>query len=99
MKLCAHYLLEERVDGRTPDPVANFHLSNGARIDRINWLADVSEKGVEKSMGLMVNYRYELDEIEKNHEAYRSSGVAAGSRQVLSLLESTGQSTPDPRSG
>ncbi|HLB07135.1 MAG TPA: malonyl-CoA decarboxylase, partial [Alphaproteobacteria bacterium] len=69
--LCAHYLLEEkREDGEARDPVARFHLRNGARIERINWRADPSAKGLEQSYGMMVNYNYRLAEIEANHEAY-----------------------------
>jgi malonyl-CoA decarboxylase len=60
--------------------VAHFHLSNGARIERLNWLGDISAKGVQQSAGIMVNYLYRLGEIEANHEAYREEGrVAAGS--------------------
>lgn len=71
MRLCARYLMEEKgKSGRARDPVGNFHLSNGARMERLNWLADVSGKGIEQSAGLMINYQYRLDEIEKNHEAY-----------------------------
>ncbi|MGH7907015.1 MAG: malonyl-CoA decarboxylase domain-containing protein [Candidatus Binataceae bacterium] len=59
MRLCAHYLIDTRnADGGAADPVAHFHLSNGARIERINWMADLSPKGISQSYGLMVNYRY-----------------------------------------
>ena len=86
MRLCAEYLLVERDNGHAVDRVANFHLSNGARVERINWLADVSENGMERSAGLMVNYRYELDDIEKNHETYRANGEAIASPAVTQLL-------------
>jgi len=81
MRLCAHYLLQEKGrGGRAADPVAHFHLANGARVERLNWLGDVSEKGVQQSAGIMVNYLYRLADIETNHEAYRGEGeVAAGS--------------------
>ena len=55
---------------RSLDPVARFHLGNGARLERINWLADVSPKGLRQSLGLMVNYVYALEDVERNHESY-----------------------------
>jgi malonyl-CoA decarboxylase len=81
LRLCAHYLLQEKGrGGRAADPVAHFHLTNGARVERLNWLADVSAKGLQQSAGIMVNYLYRLADIEANHEAYRGEGeVAAGS--------------------
>ena len=85
--LAAHYFLIERsADQRSVDPVARFHLGNGARLERINWLADTSEKGLREAHGLMVNYRYDLGEIEKNHEAYADDGTVAASRAVRGLL-------------
>jgi malonyl-CoA decarboxylase len=74
MRLCARYFVSRRSDGFPVDPVARFHLKNGARLERINWLGDVSPKGLRQSAGLMVNYRYALDEIEANHEAYMREG-------------------------
>ena len=88
MRACAHYVLGERREGRALDPVANFHLSNGARVERINWLADVSPKGLEQSLGLMVNYRYDLAQIEANHEAYQANGEVRVSSDVRRLIES-----------
>lgn len=72
MRLCADYLVNARKGTRALDPVANFHLRNGARIERLNWLADTSAKGMEQSAGMMVNYYYKLSDIEKNHENYIS---------------------------
>ena len=66
--------------------MANFHLSNGARVERINWLADTSEKGLEQSAGMMVNYRYVLSSIEENHENYRTTGEAAASPEIEALF-------------
>ncbi len=87
MALAAHYFLTAKSpDNRPVDPVARFHLGNGARLERINWLGDVSEKGLREGHGLMVNYRYELKEIERNHEAFANDGVIAASRGVRSLL-------------
>ena len=87
-RLCARYLASEKVDGRALDRVCHFHLSNGARIERINWLGDVSPKGLAQSAGMMVNYRYKLDEIEANHEAYTSDGTVALAGAVRRLLKS-----------
>ena len=87
MALAADYFLTARSrDNRPVDPVARFHLGNGARLERINWLADTSEKGLREAHGLMVNYRYDLTEIEKNHEAYAQDGTVAASRAVRGLL-------------
>ncbi|MBI3505649.1 MAG: malonyl-CoA decarboxylase family protein [Proteobacteria bacterium] len=86
-RLCARYLTEaKRPDGRALDPVAHFHLSNGARIERINWRADTSAKGIKQSAGLMVNYLYRLADIEANHEAYAEDGTLAVSSSVRTLL-------------
>ena len=87
MALAAVYFLSARsADGRPVDPVARFHLGNGARLERINWLADVSERGLRDAHGLMVNYCYELSDIAKNHEAYAFDGTVAASRAVKSLM-------------
>ncbi len=87
MRLCARYLLRVKQNGRACDPVAHFHLSNGARIERINWLADTSRRGIDQSAGLMVNYRYKLDDIEKNHEAYSGNGKVVTATTVRRLLK------------
>jgi malonyl-CoA decarboxylase len=80
--LCAHYLLEAK-DGQEPlDPVARFHLMNGARLERINWLGDISPAGMRQSAGMMVNYVYRLGEVDANHEAYARSGTIAASRRL-----------------
>lgn len=78
MRLCMSYLLEEKAKGaRALDPVAHFHLTNGARVERLNWMADRAPKGIEQSAGIMVNYLYRLGEIDSNHEAYTSEGKIA----------------------
>lgn len=70
-RIAADYLYNRRrPDGRTLDPVAHFHLSNGARMERLNWRADLSKNGVRQSAGMMINYLYKLSEIDANHEAY-----------------------------
>jgi len=85
----AEYLARaKRSDGiRAANPVANFHLTNGARIERLNWLGDTSENGLKQSSGLMVNYLYDLEKIETNHEAYSVDGETALSPSVKRLLK------------
>ena len=84
-RLCAHYLVNEKRDGLPLDPVARFHLSNGAYLDRINFGADASAAGHQRSFGMMVNYVYKLSDIEKNHEAYFADGQVAASGNVRKL--------------
>ena len=86
-RLCAHYLLQEKSDGKPLDAVARFHLANGARIERLNWLADTSPKGLQESAGLMVNYLYRLADIEAHHEAYVAEGRIAAAPAVKALLK------------
>jgi malonyl-CoA decarboxylase len=83
--LCARYLTTTR-DGRAVDPVANFHLTNGATIQRINWAADPSDTGRERSAGLMANYLYEPDHIATRAEAFVTRGDVAMSNAVKELL-------------
>jgi malonyl-CoA decarboxylase len=90
IRLCARYLLHERTpSGRALDPVAHFHLSNGARVERLNWLGDISPKGLQQSAGIMVNYLYRLPEIEANHEGYRGEGRVAASSAIRNLLRAS----------
>lgn len=74
LKLAAHYLLHARRGDGPADPVARFHLGNGARVEQLNWLADTSDKGLAQSWGLMVNYLYDPDRIETNLESFASEG-------------------------
>jgi len=84
--LAARYLLEEKnARGLPLNPVARFHLGNGAELHRINWLGDVSAKGLRQAAGLMVNYLYVLDDIERNHENYTSNATVARSSEVKDL--------------
>ncbi|HET9728982.1 MAG TPA: malonyl-CoA decarboxylase family protein [Acidimicrobiia bacterium] len=85
LALCARYLTTAP-EGRALDPVANFHLSNGAAIERINSLADPSPSGHERSLGLMVNYRYEPELIPERAEAYAATGEIVASPLVRDLL-------------
>ena len=76
--------------------MARFHLGNGARLERVNWLANRSERGLKEPAGIMVNYLYDLDYIVPNHEAFVRQGTVASSRKVralLSLLRSGRHST------
>ena len=82
LRLCARYLTEAKRGEKPLDPVARFHLGNGARIERLNWLGDVSVKGLGQSHGIMVNYGYRLADIERNHEAYQTTGEITLSPQV-----------------
>lgn len=87
-RLCASYLAKEKREGGVAyDRVAHFHLSNGARIERLNWLADTSENGLRQSAGMMVNYLYKLNDIEANHEAYRGEGKVMTSSAIRALLK------------
>ena len=85
-RLCARYLLAESNGSRALDPVAHFHLSNGARLERINMLADVSERGVKEGATLMVNYLYDPERIEEWHEDYMGAGKRNASTAVRKLL-------------
>jgi malonyl-CoA decarboxylase len=88
--LVARFLVEEKNHDRPIDPVARFHLGNGARLERINWLADTSSRGMRQSLGVMVNYLYKLAEIESNHEAYARKGRVAVSDSVKRSLRKPG---------
>jgi malonyl-CoA decarboxylase len=82
LRAAAWYFLHAKARSSAPvDRVARFHLGNGARLERLNWLADSSEGALSQSHGLMVNYLYDLEDIEKNHEAYaqQRTVIAAGS--------------------
>jgi malonyl-CoA decarboxylase len=96
--LAAYYFLKARTPkGRLIDSVARFHLGNGARLERIDWLGDLSPKGLRESAGIMVNYLYRLDDIEKNHEAYANRDEIAASSAVKKLLKTEGRRLLDMR--
>jgi len=85
-RLCAAYLLGiGEHDRLTRDPVARFHLNNGARMERLNTAGDLSDKGLRQSLGWMVNYVYDLKTIERNHEKF-VSGTTEASKQVRGLI-------------
>ncbi|MCD6074931.1 MAG: malonyl-CoA decarboxylase [Rhodospirillales bacterium] len=87
LRLVAHYLIDEKRSGGTArDSVAHFHLNNGARIEQLNWLANTSPRGLEESAGVMLNYCYEPEQIEANHEFYRGGHAVMASPKVRELL-------------
>ena len=84
--LLAKYFLEaKRSNGLPLDPVSRFHLGNGASLMRFNWMADISEKGLKQSAGLMVNYKYDLETVEDNHESYAREKKINTTREIKSL--------------
>jgi len=86
MRLGAHYLSHEKNGSLPLDPVARFHLGNGASIGQLNWLGDTSEKGLKQSAGLLVNYLYRLDKVEENHESFVNKGEVFMAADVKKLL-------------
>jgi malonyl-CoA decarboxylase len=76
---CVEYLLHAKRNGQPVDSVARFHLANGARLERLNWMGDPSKAGIRRSLGLMVNYVYRLADVERNHEAYARHGKVVAS--------------------
>jgi malonyl-CoA decarboxylase len=85
-RLCAIYLLTAKRGNQAVDPVARFHLRNGASILRINWMADSSVQGMRQSAGLMVSYEYDEAHVATNHEAYVLDGVVAHSAEIARIL-------------
>jgi malonyl-CoA decarboxylase len=100
LRLCARYLT--RQPSIRIDPVARFHLGNGARLERINWLGNTAPRGIQESFGIMVNYLYDIEAIESNHEAFVNDGTVMRSADVDALLaadisassESCGSTSP-----
>jgi len=86
LRLCARYLLLEKKRQQALDPVAAFHLRNGATLHALHWDANPTPRGRRESGGIMVNYVYELETIERNHSAYIASGEVAASERVRALL-------------
>jgi malonyl-CoA decarboxylase len=77
-----YFLSARNRNGGALDPVARFHLGNGARLEQLNPFADLSEKGLAQSHGVMVNYAYDIDDIEKNHEAYAENRVIVAANGI-----------------
>lgn len=89
LRLAAYYFLKAKNEhGQPADPVARFHLGNGARLEKINFLGDSSHRGLKQSYGLMVNYLYELNSIEENHEDFVRCGRVVAAPHLLKLLNS-----------
>lgn len=86
LRLSAEYLTRANTGIGIIDPVARFHLGNGARLERINWLGNTAPRGMEESFGVMVNYLYDPESIEANHEAFTRSGTVARSAAVEAML-------------
>ncbi|HAC80741.1 MAG TPA: Malonyl-CoA decarboxylase [Deltaproteobacteria bacterium] len=86
-KLCARYFHATRADGTPIDPVARFHLRNGARIEAIHANADISPKGLRQSLGLMVNYRYAAETLESNQATYETEQKIHAAAAVRALLD------------
>jgi malonyl-CoA decarboxylase len=85
MRLCAYYLLHAK-QGKAPmDPVARFHLANGAQLHRLNWMGDTSEAGMRRSFGIMANYIYRMSDLERNYETYTRDYTIASSSDVTRL--------------
>ncbi|MBZ5578671.1 MAG: malonyl-CoA decarboxylase [Acidobacteriia bacterium] len=94
MSLCAYYLLNARQGKEPLDPVVRFHLRNGARLERLNWLGDTSSAGMRRSAGLMVNYVYRLADVERNHEQYMKELKVTASRTIESLARQSTLARP-----
>lgn len=94
-----YFFTGKLADGRHIDPVARFHLGNGARLEQILLNADPSKRGIRLSLGVMVNYLYKLDDIVANHEAYVQRGEVAASRELLRLRRSSGLQTGKTQTG
>ena len=86
LRLCALYLTSSAGGAGPADPVARFHLGNGARLERINWLGNVARRGITESCGVMVNYLYDPEAIEANHEAFVRDGAVVRSPAIDALL-------------
>src|SRR5271168_581230 len=99
LHLCAKYLTAAPNGDSRPDPVAKFHLGNGARLERINWMGNPGKRGLQESYGLMVNYLYDPETIEANHEAYTKNGIVTRSSAVTALLSSNPPASASPKRG
>ena len=86
LRCVAYYLCRASIDGKAHDPVARFHLGNGARIERLNWLGDPSAKGLKQSYGMMVNYLYDLKRLDR-YRANLLQGKVPASAGVEEFLK------------
>ena len=100
LRAAAWYFLRARTPRGTPvDSVARFHLGNGARLERLNFLGDANENGIKQSYGLMVNYLYDLDHIEENHEAFAGARTVVAASAVKRHLRKSAATDLVPMSG
>lgn len=98
LQLCAYYLAKAHPGQAPLDSVARFHLANGARLERLNWMGDTSLNGLGRSFGMMVNYVYRLPDLERNHEAYaKVYGVVASRDMERLALQAPQLSAPVSR--
>lgn len=86
MQLCAHYLFNAKRGEQPLDPVARFHLRNGASIERINWRGDISDKGIRQSAGIMVNYKYNLKRVEERHENFVNDNIVTVEKEFTKYI-------------
>ncbi|MEI9987767.1 MAG: malonyl-CoA decarboxylase family protein [Aliidongia sp.] len=98
-RLAAVFLTHAEGPKGVGDPVARFHLGNGARLERINWLGNASPRGMRESFGIMVNYLYDLNSIEANHEAFVRDGTVVRGAAVEALLAPPRRTPPKRRAG
>jgi malonyl-CoA decarboxylase len=97
LALCARYLSTAEIPAKERDPVAKFHLGNGARLERLNWAGDISAKGLGQSFGILVNYFYDLASLEENHEAFTSADRLVTSSQIAKMLPRRVETTANGR--
>ncbi|KAL3687121.1 hypothetical protein R1sor_013430 [Riccia sorocarpa] len=86
MRLCARYLILEKKDGRPLNLVTHLHVWNGASVERLNWMADTSTKGIEQSAGIMVTYIYRLENLDTNKQLYLNKGIISVSPAIQQYL-------------
>ena len=91
MDACAHYLLNEKRKTFPLDPVARFHLGNGATLARLNWNGDSSDRGQKQSHGIMVNYVYDMSKVEKNHDSFANDGTISTTSTISKLAAAYGK--------
>jgi malonyl-CoA decarboxylase len=92
--LCAFYLLHAKRGHEPADSVARFHLGNGARLERLNWLGDTSAAGIQRSIGVTANYLYGLSEVGRNQRAYVTDRTVTASRRIRAFAKNAGDLLP-----
>ena len=84
--MARYILISDRPDMAANDPVARFHLGNGATVHRFNYLGDTSNNGITQSAGMMINYLYELNTIDVNHENYANTKKIVADDSIRNLV-------------